>query len=319
VGSSSGDTRPGDTTSSKAYSPEDSSRYGAGSDSMGSAPTTASARQTREWLLVGILAAAFAPALMSLARVWASVDYLSHGFLVPVVAFWAFSRERPRRKKIEAIPDRRGLALLGLALTVYLLGLASGSITLQGLALVAAVAGLALYCRGGRWLRAVAFPVAFLIFMVPPPSSVVTPVIVQLQLYVSRASAALLEAFSVHVARDGNVLTLPGGGSLFIAEACSGITSIATLAPLALLLARYTLKRGDLRILLFVSALPLAMLGNLARVVATVLVSIEIGIERATSGPPHEALGLLTYLVACSLMLALTALLRRVESSGRSI
>ena len=69
-------------------------------------------------------------------------------------------------------------------------------------------------------------------------------------------------------------------------------------------------------LILFAAVVPLAMAGNLARVVATVLVSIEIGAERATTGPLHEAAGLLTYVVACGLMLALGGLLRRWERSG---
>ena len=84
------------------------------------------AMQPREWLLAGILMAVFAPALVALAQVWASVDYQSHGFLVPVVALWAFYRESPRRASLEAAADRRGLGVLGLALATYLLGLATG-------------------------------------------------------------------------------------------------------------------------------------------------------------------------------------------------
>jgi exosortase len=276
--------------------------------------TTTRVLQPREWLLVGLLAAVFAPAVLALAHVWATVDYLSHGFLIPVVALWAFYRERPSWRKLEAEPDGRGLAVLGLAFATYLVGLGAGSVTLQGMALVTAVAGLVLYRWGVRWLRAVAFPVGFLIFMVPPPSLWITPVIVRLQLFVSQASVSLLQAVSFPVTRDGNVLNLPGGASLFVAEACSGVTSIITLAPLALIFARYTLKRWDLRIVLFASAVPLAMVGNLARVMATALVAVEFGTETATSGPPHEALGLLAYVVACGLMLPLGALLRRLES-----
>lgn len=272
--------------------------------------------QPREWLLTGVLLASFAPALVALVQVWTRVDYLSHGFLVPVVALWAFYRERPRRAGLEAAPDRRGLGVLGLALSTYLLGLFAGEVTLQGVALVAAVVGLVLYSRGARWLRALAFPVGFLIFMVPPPSSWITPAIVRLQLLVSSASITILDAFSLQVTRDGNVLYLPGGESLFVAEACSGVTSIITLAPLAVLLVHFTLRGWGPRLILFASVIPLAMAGNLARVVATVLVSIEIGTERATTGPLHEAAGLLTYVVACGLMLALGGLLRRLERSG---
>lgn len=272
--------------------------------------------QPREWLLAGLLVAAFAPALVALVQVWTRVDYLSHGFLVPVVALWAFYRERPRRAGLEAAPDRRGLGVLGLALVTYLLGLLAGEVTLQGVALVASVVGLVLYSRGARWLRALAFPVGFLIFMVPPPSSWITPAIVRLQLLVSSASITVLEAFSFQVTRDGNVLSLPGGESLFVAEACSGVTSIITLAPLAVLLAHFTLRGWGPRLVLFAAVIPLAMAGNLARVVATVLASIEMGTERATAGPLHEAAGLLTYVVACGLILALGGLLRRLERSG---
>jgi exosortase len=272
--------------------------------------------QPREWLLAALLVAAFAPALAALAGIWASVDYQSHGFLVPVVALWAFYRERPRRAMLEAAPDRRGLVVLTLAFVTYLLGLAAGRVTLQGVALVAAVAGLVLYSRGVRWLRALAFPVGFLIFMVPPPSSWITPTIVRLQLFVSSASIALFQAFNLQVAREGNILSLPGGESLYVAEACSGVTSIITLAPLAVVLAYFSLKRWDFRLLLVAAVIPLAMAGNLARVVATVLASLQIGTQRATTGMLHEATGLLTYVVACGLMLALGALLRRLERPG---
>jgi exosortase len=269
--------------------------------------------EPREWLWAGLLVAAFAPALWSLVQVWARVDYQSHGFLVPVVALWAFYRERPRRARLEAAPDRRGLAVLGLALLAYLLGLASGTLAVQGVALVAALAGLVFYSRGARWVRALAFPIGFLIFMVPPPPSWIAPAIVRLQLVVSSLSVGLLGAFSIPVTQEGNVLGLPGGGSLFVAEACSGVTSIITLVPLSVLLAHYTLERWSSRLILFAAVVPLAMAGNLARVVATVVASLALGVEFATEGPPHQAAGLLTYAVACGLLLVLGVALRRLE------
>ncbi len=94
------------------------------------------------------------------------------------------------------------------------------------------------------------------------------------------------------------------------------MTSIITLTPLAVLLAHFTLRRWEFRLILFAAVIPLAMAGNLARVVATILASIAMGTEHATAGPLHEAAGLLTYVVACGLMLALGALLRRLERSS---
>jgi exosortase len=112
------------------------------------------------------------------------------------------------------------------------------------------------------------------------------------------------------------VLILPGGDSLFVAEACSGVTSIVTLVPLAVLLAHFTLERWGPKLVLYAAVVPLAMAGNLVRVVATVLGALALGTGNVTEGPLHEAAGLLTYAVACGLMLALGVLLQRLEGPG---
>jgi exosortase len=271
----------------------------------------------REWVLVALLAASFAPALLALAEVWRAVDYQSHGFLVPVVSLWIAMRERYRWRRLPLAPDARGLAVLGAAFAAYLVGLGIASVPLQGVALVAALAGAVLQARGAAWLRALAFPIGFLLFMVPVPPSWISPLIVRLQLFVSDASLRLLQAAGVSIAREGNVLVLPSGDSLFVAEACSGVTSIVTLAPLGVLLAYLSLRRPLFRALLVAAVVPLAMAGNLVRVVATVLATLRFGAEVATQGPPHELLGLLTYAVAVGLLLLVGAGLRRLEARAR--
>jgi len=270
----------------------------------------------REWALAALLAASFAPALLSLAEVWRAVDYQSHGFLVPVVSLWVALRERYAWRRLPLAPDARGLGVLAVAFVAYLVGIGVASTSLQGVALVAALAGAVLYARGVAWLRALAFPLAFLLFMVPVPTTWITPLIVRLQLFVSDASVRLLHALGVAVAREGNVLVLPSGESLFVAEACSGVTSVITLAPLGVLLAYLTLRRPLHQALLVAAVVPLAMAGNLVRVVATVLASLRFGAAVATEGPPHELLGLLTYAVAVGLLLLLGAMLRRREAAA---
>jgi len=267
----------------------------------------------REWGLAAMLAVAFAPAVFGMAEVWRNVDYQSHGFLVPVVSLWVLLRERYGWRRLETAPDRRGLFVLGVALAAYLVGLGLGSVPLQGTSLVAAIAGAVLYARGSGWLAYTAFPVAYLIFMVPVPTSWITPLIVRLQLFVSEVSVALLQGMGIAIVREGNVLELPGGVSLFVAEACSGVTSVITLVPLAVVLAYLTLRERWTRVLLVLSVIPLAMLGNLTRVLVTVLGTIEYGAENAVEGPVHELAGLSTYLVACGLMLAVGAGLRALE------
>ena len=74
--------------------------------------------QRSEWLLAALLVLVFAPAGIALGGVWSSVDYYSHGFLVPVVAYWAATRGRTRFS-IAAHRDRRAFAVMAIALAIY--------------------------------------------------------------------------------------------------------------------------------------------------------------------------------------------------------
>jgi exosortase len=192
------------------------------------------------------------------------------------------------------------------------MGLASGSVSLQGLALVAAVASCAFYLGGSRGLRVLAFPLAFLVFMVPLPPSWLTPLIVNLQLMVSAAAVELLGWFGSAVTRSGNVIQLPAGDTLFVAEACSGITSLVTLTPLAIVLAYFTENTLARRLTIVFAVVPAAMLGNLLRVIATVLAAERYGAEAATGNWLHESAGLITFVLACLALIGLGALMRRL-------
>ncbi len=253
----------------------------------------------------------FAPALASLAAVWRSVDHYSHGFLVPLVSLWVAWTGRARLAGLAATHDRGGLALLALALGLYAVGMGLGETSLQGLALVGAVAGGVRFLRGPAALGALGFPVAFLLFMVPLPASWLTPLVLGLQQFVTWAAVGALRVGGMAVAREGNVITLPDGGSLFVAEACSGVTSIVTLLPLGVLFAWFTERSWMRRGLLVASVVPVALVANLVRVVATAVAARHYGVEAATEASLHELAGLLTYVLGCVVLVGLGALLRR--------
>jgi exosortase len=269
-----------------------------------------------EWGLIAALGVVFAPGIGNLAGVWSSVDYYSHGYLVPVAALIAALGLRGKLAAAPAERDGRGAVLLVLAVVGYWLGFTSGVVSLQGAALVVAVAALVLYLRGPRWLAIASFPVGYLGFMVPLPDAWLTPVIVRLQLFVSQAGVWILQVFRFPVYRDGNVIELPGGQSLFVAEACSGITSIVTLLPLAALLAWYTQPTLVRRLLLVAAVVPLAMLGNLVRVLGTILTARGYGATLATEGVVHDSAGILSYVLGCLALLFVSSLIRRLGPSG---
>jgi exosortase len=278
----------------------------------------ASGASVLDRLVLFALVAVFLPALATLVRVWETVDSQSHGFLVAAVAGWIAWSTRARQRLQPRRLDVRGAALLALALALYAASLLAGSPSGQGLALVMAIAGAVWWRQGPRRLRAMAFPIAYLLFMVPIPADWFTPLAVRLLLTVSWASAAVLHVLGLEVTREGNVLTLAGGTPLLVAEACSGLTAILTLLPIAVLVAYLSPLRGARRIALVASALPIAMAANLLRVILTVLAAQIWSASTVTSDPWHSLVGLLLYLIACVGLLAFARILRPRLSSARA-
>jgi len=279
------------------------------------------APQGQHWVRVlglptlGLLAA-FGPALLALSEVWDSRDYYSHGYLVPLVSLWAAAGIAGSRRRLRFAPDIRGLGGLVLAAGLYGVGLGTGWVSVLGVSFVLAVASLVWARCGIRWVRAFSFPIGFLLFMVPLPEAWVSPVIVALQLGVSHVAVALVRLGGMSVHREGNVIELAGDEALFVAEACSGITSVITLIPIAVVIAYFTERSLGRRAVLLLAVVPLALIGNLVRVVGTIVVAQEYGAAAATQGSLHELAGVATYVLGCLALLAVGALLRRWWPEG---
>lgn len=263
-----------------------------------------------EWAFAALLLLVLAPAGLALAGVWSSLDYWSHGWLVPFVALWMVWAGRGARRGIPIRPDGRAAPFGIVALALYVLGLGAGSASAQGLAAVLALAAAVWLLRGLAWLRALAFPLAFLLFMVPPPPDWIRPGIVQLQLFVSQAAVATLDVLGAGVTREGNVLRLPDGQALFVAEACSGVTSVVTLTPLAVMLAWFLRTPPWRALALGLAVVPIALAANLVRVVGTVLAAHRFGVVAVTGPSVHEAAGLAVYVLGCLALVALAGALR---------
>jgi exosortase len=265
--------------------------------------------QSDEIMLWIATAVVFVPGVIALAQRWASAEYFQHGFLVPVVSL---ASAHPRLRGLGPSERHRGaLAGLVVSLAVYTLGMVAAETAFTGLALVGAIAALVGYRWGVRGLRRLAFPLGFLLFMVPLPEAIVLPVVTQLQIFASAGAVGVLHVFGVSVLRDGNVMRLAGGEALFVAEACSGITSLLSLIPVGVLLARFTQTGTWQRIAVVAAVVPAALLGNTIRVIATVLAAEAYGAQRATSGSLHASAGLLTSGFAMLVVVAIAGVIAR--------
>jgi len=158
------------------------------------------------------------------------------------------------------------MILLGLMMLV--LGDLGAELFISRTSLLILIAGLVTFLLGWNFLRAVLFPLAFLILMIPIPAIVFNQITFPLQLLASKIASSILPALGVPVLREGNIIGLPLM-QLEVAEACSGIRSLMSLTTLAIIYGYLMESNVWIRVLLAVASLPIAVATNSLRIVGT--------------------------------------------------
>ena len=250
-------------------------------------------------IAVGVaIAAVYGEVLWALLRQWSSDDNYSHGFFVlPLAVYFAWQR-RSALASAPLRPNVLGLVVVAVSLLVYLAGVLAAELFLTRVSLVGVVAGSILFVFGVSHVRALAFPIGLLLLMIPLPAIVFNQLTFPLQLLASRLGEGVVAAAGVPVLRDGNILHLPSR-SLEVVEACSGIRSLISLLMLAIVLGYVAERRIGARIAIALSAVPLAILANAARVAGTGLVGEWVS-PAAADGFFHTFSGWLMFVMAAA-------------------
>ena len=258
----------------------------------------ASPRPGRSCGVVGLIAAAaaalaaallYVPVFAGLITQWATDNDAAYGLIVAGAAAWLFVERWPRARSLPLRGSLAGVALLIVAGVIYMIGTLAADLFLVRVSLPLTAIGGLLFLAGPQHVRALAAPFALCFVAIPLPSALVTEITLPLQLLASQCAAAMLTGLGVPVVRDGNVLTL-NYITLQVAEACSGMRSLVTLAALVGVYA--SVRELPLRRLaiLAVATVPVALVGNGLRVAATALLAARVGAD-ATRGAMHEATG----------------------------
>lgn len=250
------------------------------------------------------------PAVLSLALILRTSEFYGHAFLIPVTsAYLAWSsRERIREALRGFEPPLLGPWIAFAAGAFMACALVGDVRFLSGLGIPLVLAATTYGVGGRRLLKTMALPLVFLMAAVPPPGFLRDELLIRLKLFVTQAAVSLLQGWGFAVSGEGNRILIPGH-TLFVADGCSGLTSIVTLFPFACVIA-YFLSHGIWRRAVIVASLvPLAMGANILRVVLTVTMVSAWGIEVA-QGVLHSSFGVATYLAGNLALIGLARLLR---------
>jgi exosortase len=254
------------------------------------------------------LAWAYAPSFLALVDRWWRDDNYSHGFFVLPIAALILWQRRDRLDRRAIAPRWWGVLPLLALLAARAWMFERNDLWFES-ATIPLAAALTTLAIGGPGLVAWAWPaLAFSCFMIPLPSRLNTALAGPLQSLATAGSVTLLQATGLPVIAEGNVIIV-GGERLEVARACNGLSMLLSFATL--IAAMVVLVRRPLReqVALLLSIVPVALLCNMLRIVATAWATHLAGhaVESV-----HDWAGLAMMPVALGLMWAEVRILSRV-------
>ena len=275
-------------------------------------------------LFIVVLSACFVRPLYALVRYSLQSDFFSYILLIPAISLYLIWLKRPELPKKTGSSWKWGaaFALGGVALLAgWELVLHSGwsphkedYLTLMTASYLMFLTGGCFGLLGSAYLRVIAFPVAFLAFMIPMPSGLLDRTEMFFQTTSAVTASGFLSAVGMPLIRDDLLLNLPGF-QLVVAPECSGIHSTMVLLITAMLAGHLFLNSGWKRALLVVVVVPLAILRNGFRIFVIAELCVQISHEMINS-PIHRKGGPIFFALSLIPFFLLLIWMRKTELRG---
>lgn len=280
---------------------------------------TVSPRALATWLaLAAGLSTLFGPTFADLSStLWQTEEY-AHGPIILAVVAWMFWQHRDSLRSPNAgrfAGTSAGL-LLSFGCLLYVVGRSQSIILFEAGSLIPILAGSIALLAGWPAVRATAFPILFIAFILPLPGPFVDALTGPLKQSVSWIAESILYALGYPIARSGVTLSI-GQYQLLVADACSGLNSMFSLSALGILYLHLMQHASRWRnVLILLSILPIAFFANTIRVMILVLVTYYLG-DSAGQGVIHGAAGLVLFAIALVLFFGFDALLGLIDRRDR--
>ncbi|MDR3090441.1 MAG: exosortase/archaeosortase family protein [Desulfobulbaceae bacterium] len=267
--------------------------------------TPPSTSQRTSLILIGILVAAllllYWPFLGGLIQDWDENPDYSHGYFIPFIAASMIYSRRDKLVATTAKPMNSGLPLVALGLCLLIVGKVAAEFFAQRLSLLVVLLGLVAFCGGRPFLRLLASPILYLIFMIPLPAIIWNQIAFPMQIFSTTLTEKIIYMLGIPVFREGNVLHL-AETTLEVVAACSGLRSLLTMFALAAALAFFSDFSPRRKAALFFSAIPVAVLANIIRLTGTAFLANIYG-PQVAEGFLHEFSGLVVFFLGLLMLI----------------
>ena len=214
------------------------------------------------WLLAWYLDTA-----QSIVAIWERSETFAHGFLIVPISAWLIWRRRHEIAALELRPNFLILPLLALTGFGWLLGQLAGAGIVQQYCLVLMVPLLAWAILGDQLVRALTFPLFFLLLAVPFGEFLEPP----LMEHTANFTVLALRLSGIPVYREGQFFTIPSG-SWSVVEACSGLRYLIASLTLGVLYAYLTYRSFARRAIFIAASLIVPIVANWLRAYMIVMI-----------------------------------------------
>jgi len=231
-------------------------------------------------------------------------DY-SHGYIIPFVSVGVLWY---KRKEIFSVPKSiswTGLAVVVFALALHWLGAKMQQTRLSLMSLILLIWGVPFYLFGWQLAKKLIFPCSYLIFCIP--LNFLDTLTFPLQRLATTVGANVIDWLGIPVQRQGTMI-FGDGFQLNVKAPCSGLRSLLALTAITAGYAYFTQRTLFRKWILFLASIPLALAGNITRIISVAIVSMVTG-QNFGSGVYHDFSGYILFMVAICMMVAVGGLL----------
>lgn len=272
-----------------------------------------------EWwpIFLGILVL-YIPTIYDLfSGLWVTEEQM-HGPIILLLAIWLML------KKLHGIKDNKNLlsfvigwGMFVSGLLLYIMGRSQQIIQFELGSFILILAALLSITRGSNALKAMWFPLFFLLFMIPLPGTVVIVLTMPMKMAASYATENILFWTGYPIARNGVTLQI-GQYQLLVADACAGLQTLLTLEALGLFYLNIVHHSSVFRnVMLATLIVPISFIANVIRVSILTLITYHFG-EDAGQGFLHEFSGIALFLSALILIMGTDRLLQFIAKISMS-
>lgn len=249
------------------------------------------------WAAIGLL---FLRDVVGLVGIWWTSSTFNHCLLIPPIIGWLVWQRWPELMQSTPRGWWPGLLLVAFGAFGWLVGDAAGVALARHLGLILMLQGSVIAILGPEVSRGLAFPLGYMLFLVPAGEGLVPP----LQTLTARMCMALLDLVGVPAHIEGVFITIPNGW-FEVAEACSGVKFLIAMAAFGVLAAHICFKSWPRRILFVAAALILPVLANGIRAWGTIYVA-HLTDARFAAGFDHVFYGWIFFGVVIALLMGIS-------------